>query len=341
MNTGKMKAVVIKKPGEIELVEKEIPRLNKGEALLKIKYCGICGSDVATYTGNQPFATYPRIPGHEFSAEVVEVAEEDSPIKPGMIVTANPYFNCKKCYSCRRGKVNCCEDNQTMGVQRDGAFCEYVAMPVERIFTGNGIDAPILALVEPFSIGYHAIKRGNVKKGDNLLVIGAGPIGIFAAISAKMAGARVYVADMLEKRLSIALGMGADGVINTGRQDLRDEVRLISNGSGMDVCVEAVGIPETFLSCIDHVCFGGKVILIGNGTRETTFNHSVILKKELDIYGSRNSLNDFKPLIDVISKKIIDIGGIVSNVFDISEAAEAFEALKNNDGSIAKVLIKF
>lgn len=149
------------------------------------------------------------------------------------------------------------------------------------------------------------------------------------------------MADMLEKRLSIALGMGADGVINTGRQDLRDEVRLISNGSGMDVCVEAVGIPETFLSCIDHVCFGGKVILIGNGTRETTFNHSVILKKELDIYGSRNSLNDFKPLIDVISKKIIDIGGIVSNVFDISEAAEAFEALKNNDGSIAKVLIKF
>ena len=183
-----MKAVVIKKPGEIELVEKEIPRLNKGEALLKIKYCGICGSDVATYTGNQPFATYPRIPGHEFSAEVVEVAEEDSPIKPGMIVTANPYFNCKKCYSCRRGKVNCCEDNQTMGVQRDGAFCEYVAMPVERIFPGNGIDAPILALVEPFSIGYHAIKRGSVKKGDNLLVIGAGPIGIFAAISAKMAG---------------------------------------------------------------------------------------------------------------------------------------------------------
>src|ERR1035437_9948329 len=125
-----MKIVYIENPGKIALRDAEIPVPQKGEALLKIKYCGICGSDTATYTGNQPFTTYPRIPGHEFSAEIVEIEENGLGLKVGMSVTANPYFNCGKCYSCRRGKVNCCEDNQTMGVQRDGSFAEYITMPI-------------------------------------------------------------------------------------------------------------------------------------------------------------------------------------------------------------------
>lgn len=132
-----MKAVKITEPFKIGIEEKEMPVAKKGEALLKIKYCGICGADVASYTGNQPFTTYPRIPGHEFSAEIVEIEENDKGLKPGDIVTANPYFNCGQCYSCQRGIVNACTDNQTMGVQRDGSFQEYITMPIERIISGK------------------------------------------------------------------------------------------------------------------------------------------------------------------------------------------------------------
>ncbi|MBU3112743.1 zinc-binding alcohol dehydrogenase family protein [Clostridium lacusfryxellense] len=334
-----MKIVYIEKPGEITLKEVEIPTAQRGEALLKIKYCGICGSDTATYTGNQPFTTYPRIPGHEFSAEIVKIEENEFGLKVGMNVTANPYFNCGKCYSCKRGKVNCCEDNQTMGVQRNGSFAQYITMPIDRILDGKNLSPRTLALIEPFSIGYHAINRGEVGPGDKVLVMGAGPIGIFAMISAKLKGATVYIADLLQERLELAKEMGADGTINIKNEDLRKRVKEISNSCCMDVCVEAVGLPETFLNCIDNTCFGGKIILIGNGKRETTFNHSVLLKKELNVYGSRNSLNDFKPLIQIVADGKVNIDKMITNVFTLDNVIDAFEGLKNNDGSMAKVLV--
>lgn len=336
-----MDAIYVKKPGEIEIKNIEIPILKKGEALLKIKYCGICGADVATFTGNQPFTTYPRIPGHEFSAEIISIEENDKGLKVGDIVTANPYFNCKECYSCNRGILNACMDNQTMGVQRDGAFTEYVAMPIERIYPGKGLSAKLLALIEPFSIGYHAIKRGNIKKGDNVLVIGAGAIGIFAAISAKLHGAKVYIADVFEKRLENALKFNIDGIINVADKDFAEQVKSITNGNGFDVCVEAVGKNVTFLNCLDAAAFGGKVILVGNGKTNTTFNHSLIVKKELNIYGSRNALKeDFTELIDFIVDGKLNIEPIISDIFDRKDAIEGFNSLVNNDGSKFKVLIK-
>ena len=296
---------------------------------------------MATYAGNQPFATYPRIPGHEFSAEIIEIEENSQGLKPGMVVTANPYFNCGKCYSCQRGYLNCCEDNQTMGVQRDGAFSEYITMPIDRIVYGRGLDEKILALIEPFSIGYHAINRGDIQAGDHVLVIGAGPIGIFAMLSAKLKGAKVYIADLLEERLSLAKKLGAHEAIDVSKEDLGERVRRITNGNGMDVCVEAVGLGSTFLSCIEQVCFAGKVILVGNGKQDTKFNHSILLKKELNVFGSRNSLHDFEPLIDLLMNDKIKIDQMITHIFELEEATDAFEALKHNDGSMAKVLVKF
>jgi 2-desacetyl-2-hydroxyethyl bacteriochlorophyllide A dehydrogenase len=337
----KMKAVQIIEPGKIELVEIDRPKPIKGMALLKMKYCGICGSDIATYTGNQPFTTYPRIPGHEFSAEIVEIEENNRGLKPGMIVTANPYFNCGKCYSCQKGKVNCCEKNETMGVQRDGAFAEYINMPIERIYPGNGLAVETLALIEPFSIGYHAVERGKVQKGENVLVVGAGPIGMFALIAAILKGARVYITDIFAKRLEEAKKIGADGVINGKKEDLRKAVAELTDGNMMDVCIEAAGLPDTFLSCINNAAFGGRLILIGNGKKETTFNHSVLLKKELDVYGSRNSLNDFVPLINLVAKGIVKIDSLISEVAPVDRVVDAFEMLRHNDGSLLKVLVKF
>ncbi len=336
-----MKTVLINKPFEIAVTDTPKPEIKEGEALLKILYCGICGADVASYTGNQPFTTYPRIPGHEFSAEIVSIPENDKGLKAGDIVTANPYFNCGECYSCRRGFVNCCTDNKTMGVQRDGSFCEYVAMPVERIYQGKGLSAKELALVEPFTIGYHAVNRAPVKSTDKVLVVGAGPIGLFALISAINKGAEVYVADILDGRLQKALEFGAKGVINSAKTDIKEEAMKITGGDGLDCCIEACGQSVTFLNCIDCCAFAGNIILIGNGKKETTFLHSILLKKELNVYGSRNSYpTDFKDVIDLISSGKVDVLKMVSDIYPMDRADEAFKALANNKGDLCKVLVK-
>ncbi|MGN1420685.1 MAG: zinc-binding alcohol dehydrogenase family protein [Eubacterium sp.] len=337
-----MKAIQITKLGEIQIIEKEMPKASEGEALLKVLYCGICGADVASYTGNQPFTTYPRIPGHEFSAQIVEIPENDWGLKAGDIVTCNPYFNCGECYACKRGIVNACHDNQTMGVQRDGSFQEYITMPIERIIDGKGLSAKELALIEPFSISCHALSRAEVKNGDNLLIMGAGPIGLFALVKAKSMGAKVLIADMLESRLDLAKEFGTDCVVNVKKTDLHTACEEFTNGNGFDVCVEACGAPETFLSCIDEAAHGANIILIGNGKRETTFVHSVILKKELNIFGSRNAFTkDFEELIDLVKSGKADILKMVSGVYGIENAKDAFEALSNNDGTLAKLLINF
>lgn len=337
-----MKAIQITTPGVINLIDKEIPVANEGEALLKVKYCGICGADVASYTGNQPFTTYPRIPGHEFSAEIVSVPENDKGLKAGDVITCNPYFNCGGCYACKRGIVNACYDNQTMGVQRDGSFQEYITMPVERLIDGKGLSAKELALIEPFSISCHALSRAEIKDGDNLLIMGAGPIGLFAMIKAKAMGARVMIADMLESRLNLAKEYGADMIVNVKEKDLHESALEFTNGNGFDVCVEACGAPETFLSCIDEASHGANIILIGNGKRNTDFLHSIILKKELNIFGSRNAFTkDFEELINLVASGKVDVMKMVSGIYKKEDAQEAFESLKNNDGSLCKLLIEF
>lgn len=171
-----MKAIYITEPGHVEIREVEKPVRKPGEALLKLLYGGICGSDLGSYRGTFAYFEYPRIPGHEFSAEIVEIDDNEYGLEKGMVVTCNPYFNCGSCYSCQRGLVNACMDNQTMGCQRDGAFCEYITMPLERIYDGKGLDPKLLAAIEPFCISYHGVQRAGIQKGDKVLVVGAGTI---------------------------------------------------------------------------------------------------------------------------------------------------------------------
>ena len=336
-----MKAIVIDKPYEVEIRDVPMPTVGEGEALLRVLYVGICGADVASYTGNQPFTTYPRIPGHEFSAEIIEIPENDKGLKKGDVVTCNPYFNCGKCYSCERGHVNCCTDNRTMGVQRDGAFCEYISMPVERIYPGMGLTAKELALIEPFSISRHAISRAVIHQTDSVLIVGAGPIGLFALLAAKQFAGKIAVADVLNNRLDLAMSYGADGVVNTATEDIAKFTEEFTDGRGFDVCIEACGRPETFLMCIDEAAYAANIILIGNGKRETTFLHSIILKKELNIFGSRNAMKqDFLDNIELAASGKVDVMKMVSGVYEMEKAAEAFDALAHNKGDLAKLLIR-
>ena len=310
-----MKAIRINKPGEAELFTANKPAPKPGEALLKILYGGICGSDLGTYRGTFAYASYPRIPGHEFSAQIVEIDPADAEryhLHAGQIVTCNPYFNCGTCYSCERGFVNCCEHNETMGAQRDGAFMEYITMPVERIYDGKGLSPLELALIEPFCIRYH--------------------------------GAKVYIADIAPKKLDHAVEiMRLTGkILNDTPEHFAAQVQEITHGNGFDVTIEAVGLPATFLACVDAAAFGGRVVQVGVGKRNADFNFTLLQKKELKLYGSRNALKkDFLELIDLVKSGKIDITKIVTNVYELKDAPHAFKDFSEHADTMLKVVIHF
>ena len=339
-----MKTIIINKPGEVEIIEQAMPVRKQGEALLKILYGGICGSDLGTYRGTFAYASYPRIPGHEFSAEIIEIGDNDRNLKPGMIVTCNPYFNCGHCYSCQRGLVNCCTSNETMGAQRDGAFSEYITMPIERIYDGKGLSAKTLALIEPFCISYHGISRANIQPNDKVLVIGAGTIGVLAAVATKAKGAKVYISDVAENKMNYAIEtFGLDGgILNDSPENFIKRVEEITNGNYFDVTIEAVGLPSTFQACIDAAAFGSRMVQIGVGKRTHEFDFTLLQKKELNVYGSRNALKkDFLELIDLVKSGKVDLEKIVTNTYNLDEADKAFQDFSKNAASMLKVVIKF
>ena len=345
-----MKAICIKEPGQVVIQEMEMPVRKPGEALLKLLYGGICGSDLGSYRGANAYVSYPRVPGHEFSAEIIEIDDNDKGLKPGMIVTCNPYFNCGSCYSCRRGLVNACTDNQTMGVQREGAFAEYITMPVERIYDGKGLDPKVLALIEPFCISYHGVSRADVKPGERVLVVGAGTIGVLAAVAAKAKGAEVTICDVAPDKLDYAYKtFGLDHkLLNESPESFEKGVAELTNGDGFDVTIEAVGLPNTFQNCLDAACFGARVVLIGvvligvSKRNIDDFFFTIIQKKELNIYGSRNAMKkDFLELIDLVKAGGVALDKIVTNTYKWTDAPKAFEDFAANAGKMLKVVIDF
>ena len=350
-----IKAIVIEEPGKIAIKEVPFPKRKKGEALLKVLYGGICGSDLGSYRGTFAYFDYPRIPGHEFSAEIVEIDENTYGLEKGMIVTCNPYFNCGHCYSCEKGLVNACMDNKTMGCQMNGAFQEYITMPLERIYDGKGLAPNVLAAIEPFCIGYHGVQRAGIRPGDKVLVVGGGTIGVLAANAAKAMGAEIYLCDIPpaeEKvRRSVETFGFAGYVLNEGPEGMQEAVKRLTGisevggrqeGKGFDICIEAVGLPATFQTCMDCAAFGGKVILIGVGKQNLDFNFTLIQKKELNIYGSRNARkNDFLELIDLVKDGKTDLEKIITNTYDFKDAAAAFAEFDKNAGNMLKVELDF
>lgn len=328
-------------PKNVEIRSCDMPIPGKGEALLKLLYGGICGSDLNTFRGASAYVSYPKVPGHELSCEIVEIGENSKGLKKGDLVTVNPYFNCKTCYSCKRGLVNACMSNQTMGVQREGGFREYIAMDIDRLISIEGLSAKEIALIEPFCIGYHGIKKANVKKGDKVLIVGTGSIGVLSMFGALSRGAEVYFSDISQDKLDYAISLGAKGgILNSSKEDFDKKVSDITDGNGFDVCMEVVGLPSTFQNCVDAAAFGGRVVLIGISQNNLDFNFTMIQKKELSIYGSRNALIEDFEEVAVIMKNY-DATKIITNIYDFNDSETAFKDMDANAGKMLKTLIKF
>lgn len=337
------KQIILSQPGKIHIEDAPIPKQTNGTALLKVLYGGICGSDLSAYRGLSPYVSYPRIPGHELSAQVVEVGPNQSGIATGMLVTVNPYFNCGTCYPCRNGRVNCCTSNQTMGVQREGGFSEYLLMPVERLYPGRGLGPRELAMVEPFCISYHGVKRAGIKPGENVLVVGSGTIGIMAMLAAKEFGAKVYVADIAEGKLAHAKRMGADGVLlNSDPESFQKLVAEATGGDGFAVTVEAAGLSSTFLTCIDSAAFSGRMVQIGVSKANADFNFTLIQKKELAVFGSRNAVKaDFDEVIGIMRKSGFSADSVISAEYDMNDASRAFADFDEKASEMLKIVLRF
>ncbi len=334
-----MRAVVIQEPWKAATIEQEIPTPKEGEALLKMLVGGVCGSDLAAYRGASAYVSYPRTIGHEFAAEVVEVGDNEYGIKPGMIVTGNPYFNCGECYSCQRGLLNCCMHNQTMGVQREGAFSDYFTMPVQRLYNGQGIAPQALALIEPFCISYHGVSRANVKKGDKVLVMGAGAIGILAAVAARSFGAEAYITDVASYKVDMAVKEFdlSGGFVNDSPEALINFTKEITGANGFDVTVEAVGAPSTFLGCVSAAASRGRVVVIGVAKHNADFNFLELQRKELEMYGSRAATKeDFAATMKLAKEGFVDLTKLISRTYSAADTATAFQDMDQNAREIIK-----
>lgn len=338
-----MKAIKIIKEGLVQTVELPRPDLRVGHVLLKIDYVGFCGSDLNTFRGLNPLVRLPIIPGHEIAGTVVEIGADVSPeIQMGMRVTVNPYSNCGRCAACKNNKPNACQFNETMGVQRHGAMADYIAVPYEKVIPGDGLSAKELALVEPMSVGFHAVDRASVTDNDVVLVLGCGMIGIGAIIRAVRRGASVIAADVSESKLALAKCLGAKFSINTATEDLKQRLDELTNFMGADVVIEAVGRQETYLAAIDAVTFTGRVVFIGYAKELIPFDTQFFVKKELDIIGSRNALpKDFEAVMDYLKSGTCPVEQLITAVCTPDGAHAALSAWVKDPGSVFRILVEF
>jgi threonine dehydrogenase-like Zn-dependent dehydrogenase len=336
-----MRALVIDRPGEARVIEMERPVADPQLATMRVRRIGLCGSDLTTYLGKNPMVTYPRIPGHEVAATLEHVPANELGLVAGMNVTLSPYTSCGKCSSCRQGRFNACRYNETLGVQRDGALMDTIAVPVEKIYAAP-LPLEELALVEPLTVGCHAVARGLVTAKDTVAVYGCGGVGLGAVAAAAFRDARVVAIDIDDKKLAIAKDCGARELINSTREDVHARLQEISEGHGPDVIIEAIGRPETYRAAVGEVCFAGRVVYIGYAKENVSFETRLFVQKELDIRGSRNALpEDFREVIRMFEQKRFPTAEAISATVPLDEAPAILRAWSENPAAYTKIMIAF
>jgi len=338
-----MKAVQIIEPGIVKVINMQKPVPCRGEVLLKIKYVGFCGSDLSTYLGKNPMVSYPRIPGHEIAA-VIDCVGPDVPDNfcKGQKLTVIPYTHCGNCATCKRGRFNACENNQTLGVQRDGAMAEFITVPWEKLLSAPTLTDVERALTEPLTVGFHAIDRGRVSSLDIVMVLGCGMIGAGAIAGAVRRNAKVIAVDIDDVKLSKAMAIGATYSINTAKTNLHDKIQDILSGRAPDVVVEAVGNPVTYKVAIEEVAFAGRVVCIGYAKNDISFTTKLWVQKELDILGSRNATpENFREVITMFSSANFPLEEVITRIVKPEEAAVAFQEWKHDPGKVFKLILSF
>jgi len=341
-----MKALLLEKPLTFRLLDLPEPAAPAaGEALVRVHRIGICGTDYGGYLGKMPFYSYPRIPGYELGVEVLAVGEGVTNVRPGDRCSVEPYINCQQCYSCRRGLTNCCEKHQTLGVMCDGGLRERVLLPARKLHVSTRLSYEQLALVETLAIGCHAVDRAAVKAGENVLIIGAGPIGLSALEFVKVAGATAIVMDMNEARLAFCRErMGVPHTVGArGDGSELPALTAITQGQLADVVIDATGSHKSMSHALNYCAFGGRLIYVGITQQDLQFPHAPALhRRELTLLGSRNALTrDFARIIRLIEDGTIDTAPWVTHRAKFDDLIAEFPTWLKPETGVIKAIVAF
>ncbi|MHB2169996.1 zinc-binding alcohol dehydrogenase family protein [Alsobacter sp. R-9] len=337
-----MRALKIDDVGRTSFHDIPAPRPGPEEVLLAVRHVGLCGSDMATFTGANPLVSLPRIPGHELGCEIVEAGAAVPPaFSPGHRAIVIPYTTCGACSSCRRGRFNACRFNRTLGVQQDGGLAEQIVVHHSKLILNDRLAPRHLALVEPLSVGFHAVARGRVGPDDHVVVLGCGMIGMGAIAGAAARGARVTAVDVGVAKQALARAWGAAETIDAAAEDVAARVAALTDGHGADVVIEAVGLPLTFRQAVDIACFSGRIVYIGYSKAEVAYDTKLFNLKELDIMGSRNALReDFDAVISFLETTERNPDDLITQVVPFDRAEEALSWWRDHRATTLKVVIE-
>ncbi|MCJ8329030.1 MAG: zinc-binding alcohol dehydrogenase family protein [Lentisphaeria bacterium] len=333
-----MRQIRLNEPGDFQLTEIEDAERKPNELYLRVRKIGICGTDLHAFKGRQPFFTYPRVLGHELSAEVIESPNDD--FQKGDIVSVLPYDSCGDCIACRRGKENCCQSLQVLGVHRDGCMQDYVSLPAKFLVKANGLNDDHLALIEPLAIAAHAVRRAKLETDDTILVIGAGPIGIGVVQFAKAAGCKVIVMDLNEGRLNfIKEKFGVYATVIAG-DTAKDEIAELTNNDFPTTVFDATGSPKSMNSAVNYLAHSGTLVFVGLFIGEFSIDDIEFHKRESSILSTRNATRaDFEFVIESLLSGAVSADAMITHRVSFDEMIANFEDWTNPEFGCIKAVV--
>ena len=338
-----MKTIVLEKPGVFHVTERPAPGAPApGEALVRIRRVGVCGSDIHAYQGNQPFFTYPRVVGHELGVEIVSVGPNPKGLAVGDRCAVEPYMHCGRCIACRRGKTNCCVSLQVLGVHTDGGMRESMTVPIAKLHRSRTLSLDRLALVEMLTIGAHAVRRAQLDPGENVLVIGAGPIGLATMTFAQLVGARVSVLEIGAWRrefcrTQLKMERCLDGSGDTGKQ-----LEGVLNGDLPTAVFDATGSPKSMVQAVQYVANGGKLVYVSLVQADLTFTDTELHRRELTLIRSRNALAaDFLWAMQMVEDGRIDVDPWITHRAPVDKMVAELPGWMNPDRGVVKAVVEF
>lgn len=338
------KEVVITGPKQYEIREVPVPKPGDGEVLIQMKAAGVCGSDVHQFLGENPNAVFPRVPGHENAGVIVAVGKDVKNIKVGDHVVVDLVVACGECPQCKKGRRNVCRTVKARGSAIDGGWREYFAVPEHEVYLLPQ-DMPFkdAALIEPFAIGGHCTTRAGIQGGESVLVLGSGTIGAVILQTLKLKGCRVICADINDASLARAKEYGADAIVNTKTENLKDAVQKFTDGAGVDVIFDSACYPGSLTAVLEMgiPANGATIVPMGFCTAQEGITQAMINTRELSIIGTRMSCNQFQPTIERFAKHEYQLDGMVSHYIPFSQVGQVFENIIHPPKDMKKMVIVF
>lgn len=338
-----MKTVICQTPGELVAAGQKRPKFAPGDALIKMERLGICGTDLHAFRGRQPFFSYPRVLGHELAGEIVEIGENTYNLHPGDMVAVLPYQECGICIACQNGKPNCCTDMNVLGVHSDGGMREFISVPADHILKNAKLTADQLAITECFAIGAHAVKRAGNIAGENVVVVGAGPIGMGIMQCASIAGGLVIALDISAERLAfVREHLAIEHTLQAGFLDVKDQLAELTGGDYPTVIFDATGNRQSMMDNFLYLAHGGRYVLVGLVTADICFPDPEFHKRETTLLSSRNALReDFLWVMKCMEHNRLIVEPMITHRCKFPQIIENFQHWITPEAKVIKAMVEF